>query len=414
MGFKWHSTGFTGVRYKRHSTRKNGVKFDQYYAIYYQLNGKRKEEGIGWASKGWSAKKAFNLLGELQGNQKTGNGPQTLAEKKELEAEKRQEKAAENVRIEKESVTFGQYFNNTYFPITKTNKKETTCRSEAAYFKGWLEPVIGEMPFNTIYPINIEKIKKRMLNKEKSPRTIEYVLAIVRQIWNMAQRDGLVDSGSPTKQVKKPTISNKRQRFLTHKEVGDLFEKLKDRSARAHDVALISLHCGLRASEIFRLTWGSVDMDRGLIHVDGKGDKNRPAFMTGQVKAMLGMYGPGQPNEVVFKDRNGKKINRVPTVFQRTVKDVGFNKGITDRRQKIVFHSLRHTFASWLVEDGTDLYTVQKLLGHASITMTERYSHLSQDKLQGAVRSLEKSIVSKNAEAKSDSKKVVNLEDHTI
>ena len=409
MGYKWHNAGFTGVRYRKHPTRKNGVKFDQYYAIYYQLNGKRKEEGVGWATKGWTAKKAFALLGELQNNQKTGVGPQTLAEKTGLEAERRREKAAEKTRVEKECITYGDFFEKTYFPIAESNKKKGSHYAEDIYFKKWIKPVIGELPFKKIYPLNIEKIKKNMLEADKAPRTIEYVLAIVRQAWNMARRDGIIDTEAPTKQVRKPTISNKRLRFLTHDEAKALLKELKSRSGKMHDIALFSLHCGLRASEIFKLTWGNVDLDREIIYVDGKGDRNRPAFMTEQVKAMLKGYSPGKPNELVFKDRNGNQIDRVSNVFQRSVKKLNLNKGITDRRQKIVFHSLRHTFASWLVEDGTDLYTVQKLLGHSSITMTERYSHLSKDKLQGAIKSLEKSLIGKKIP---DTNKVVNLEDH--
>jgi site-specific recombinase XerD len=72
--------------------------------------------------------------------------------------------------------------------------------------------------------------------------------------------------------------------------------------------------------------------------------------------------------------------------------ELGFNAGVTDRRQRVVFHTLRHTFASWLVQNGTDLYTVSKLLGHSDISMTQRYSHLSDDTLQRAVKNLEKAI----------------------
>jgi len=67
---------------------------------------------------------------------------------------------------------------------------------------------------------------------------------------------------------------------------------------------------------------------------------------------------------------------------------MGFNRGITDQRQKVVFHTLRHSYASWLVEAGTDIYSVKELLGHGTIAMTERYSHLSPESLQNAVKRL--------------------------
>jgi len=71
------------------------------------------------------------------------------------------------------------------------------------------------------------------------------------------------------------------------------------------------------------------------------------------------------------------------------VKDLGLNDGITDRRQKLVFHSLRHTFASWLVQMGKPLYTVSQLLGHSDLKMTMRYAHLAPDTQRAAAMELE-------------------------
>ncbi|HDR14082.1 MAG TPA: hypothetical protein ENN79_01070 [Desulfobacteraceae bacterium] len=71
------------------------------------------------------------------------------------------------------------------------------------------------------------------------------------------------------------------------------------------------------------------------------------------------------------------------------------NEGVEDRRQKVTFHTLRHTFASWLVEDGTDLFTVKELLGHADYKMTSRYSHIAADGLRAAVRRLDKAPAEK-------------------
>jgi integrase len=68
---------------------------------------------------------------------------------------------------------------------------------------------------------------------------------------------------------------------------------------------------------------------------------------------------------------------------------LGFNEEIIDRRDKIVFHSLRHTFCSWLANGGCDLYVIQKLAGHKTLSVTERYSHLSNGKLQNAIKSLQ-------------------------
>jgi site-specific recombinase XerD len=113
----------------------------------------------------------------------------------------------------------------------------------------------------------------------------------------------------------------------------------------------------------------------------------------------------GKQNDYIFSRRSQSKeqderedgimdpVDRISKTFNRVVTGLNLNKDITDRRQRLVFHSLRHTYASWLVEDGVSLYTVQKLLGHTQIKQTERYSHLSPENFRGAVKVLETAIL---------------------
>jgi integrase len=248
-----------------------------------------------------------------------------------------------------------------------------------------------------------------MLGAGKAPRTVKYALDVMNQVWKFARQNGIINEDSPTKNIKPLIFDNRRIRFLTHEEAEKLFANLSVRSQQLHDIALLSLHTGMRAGEIFSLTWGQVDIDQGLITiVDPKATKTRTAFMTGQIQAMLKkLYGNGKnKNDLIFKDRNDKRIKEVSQSFDRAVKDLKLNEGITDWRQKLVFHSLRHSYASWLVESGTDLYTVSKLIGHSTLKMTERYSHLGQDTLQNAVKNLEKTMTRarKEKQSKSESK----------
>ena len=108
----------------------------------------------------------------------------------------------------------------------------------------------------------------------------------------------------------------------------------------------------------------------------------------------------GRPRELVFKDRHGKQIKEVSNSFNRAVKDLGFNDGIVDRRQKLIFHSCRHSFASWLVSEGEDLYKVQKLMGHASLAMVQRYAHLAPDALRGSMTRFEENLKKKKKQDK--------------
>ena len=107
--------------------------------------------------------------------------------------------------------------------------------------------------------------------------------------------------------------------------------------------------------------------------------------------------------------KDGQKIKEVSNAFQRIVDDLGFNDGVTDRRQRVVFHTCRHTFASWLAIQGTPIYTIAKLMGHKSISMSERYAHLSPDHKKQAVMGLERAfngkVLNKKLRRRSDVRK---------
>jgi site-specific recombinase XerD len=400
MAAKKISTQFPGVRYREHKYRKQNRSFDRYFSIRYRINGKLIEEGIGWASNGWNATKASLELAALKKAHLTGEGPQTLGEKRRLEQEKRDFAAAERKRKAKEEMPFSLYFEENYLPEAKANKKYDTWRRENNLFEYWIKPAIGKMPFKDIRPLHLERIKKNMNDAGKAPRSVQYALAVVRQIFNHAIKNEMFAGSNPATKVSKPKVDNNRTRFLTQNEADLLLSKLKTKIQQVHDIALLSLHCGLRASEIFDLTRGCVNLDRESIDImDSKG-KNRTIYMTKEVKDLLNRNIHGNPSDLIFKDRNGNKIKRISNSFYKTVKELGFNDGVEDRRLRTCFHSLRHTYASWLVQNGADLYTVKELLGHSTLAMTERYSHLAKDNLKNTVKIFEASLLKRTDKTK--------------
>ena len=112
--------------------------------------------------------------------------------------------------------------------------------------------------------------------------------------------------------------------------------------------------------------------------------------MTPTIKALFLNLKPGEPSDFVFHSRDGGPIKEVSNAFDRAVKRIGFNKGITDRRQKVTFHTLRHTFASWLAIHNKPIFTIKELLGHQTLAMTERYSHLIPDHKKEAIEVIER------------------------
>ncbi|OCC16577.1 Integrase [Dissulfuribacter thermophilus] len=116
--------------------------------------------------------------------------------------------------------------------------------------------------------------------------------------------------------------------------------------------------------------WADIDLQNEIIHVkDPKSGISRPVYMTPQVKDMLLERLPENVDlsSLIFPGKNGKKKKLISKTFFRIVHKLGFNDGITDPRDKVVFHTLRHTFASWLAIKGIPIYTIKELMGHKSL-----------------------------------------------
>ena len=398
---KWQKTGFKGVEYRKHETRKQSkrsVKFDRYYRGRFVFRGRTYTSGFGWGSEGQTASEAFAKLKEYRKNAKAGIEPTTLKGEQSLrEAEQAEQAEQEQLRA-KANVSFTEFFETEYLPVAKFNVKETTLSTQKGHYQYWLQPVIGNLTFKEITSFHLEKIKKNMLKAGRSPRTIQNCFATFRQVWNLARLKNLTNKNTPTRDVKIPKFDNKRKRFLSHEEAEQLLTELKERSTQLYNMSLLALYTGMRAKELFTLTWGNIDLDSGLITVqDTKSVEPRYAYLIKTTKAMLTSLRNSQPkSELVFKDRHGHKIKEISNAFGAAVKALQLNEGVKDRRQRVCFHSLRHTFASWHIQSGTDLYTVKKLLGHSTILLTERYSHLRKDGLQQAVKEFDKKMNSEH------------------
>jgi integrase len=385
--FKWFTTKHKGLRYREHDSRKHGIRKDRFYQYRMMTNGKRVQESFGWLSEGWTEEKCLVEVAKLKQSKVTGEGPATLKEKRQAAEAKRKTK-------EREQVTFNDVWSK-YLPQAKADRGEKSLIREESMYRLWIEPVIGDKPLKIIAPIHLEKVKSIMAREGKAPRTIQYTLAIIRQIFNYAKNHDLFTGDNPAKKVKKPKFDNMRVRFLSYDDADSLLSEIKKKSLQTHDMTLLSLHTGMRAGEIFSLTWGDIDFERGIITLwNTKNKRTRSAFMTDSVKDMLLTRKPKdhEPTALVFPGRGGVKIRQISDTFNRAVAKVGFNTGIKDPRQKVCFHTMRHTFASWLVENGTDLYTVKELLGHSDFKMTSRYAHLGENSLQAAVKGLERTI----------------------
>jgi len=144
---KWIDTPSKGVRYREHPNRKHGkVRKDKYYAIRYQKNGKRKEEGLGWESDGWTLDKAISELIRLKEAAQKGEGPARMAEKRFLEYKRKESEQVEQKRIEKENITFAKFMAENYLPQCERDKKPKTYDTEETLYRIHLAGTIGPLP----------------------------------------------------------------------------------------------------------------------------------------------------------------------------------------------------------------------------------------------------------------------------
>lgn len=297
----------------------------------------------------------------------------------------------------------------TYLPQCERDKKAKTYAIEEMLYRVHLADAIGSLPFSQISAFNLERIKKDMADKKKSDRTIQYVLQLTRQAFNTARKLAVYTGEAPTRTVKWPRLDNMKLRYLSISETDKLLTALSEKSKTIHDMALLSLHCGLRFGEIAALTWSCWNQEAGTLAILNAKTGSRTAYLTAQATAMLESRTQGKPDELIFPKRtkttDGESAQASKS-FARVVQTLKLNHGVSDRKQRVTFHTLRHTFATHLYESTHDLYLTQQSLGHATSTMTARYAKMSESRLREGAAALEKAFATNGANR---TEQVVNL-----
>jgi len=223
--------------------------------------------------------------------------------------------------------------------------------------------------------------------KPASPATIHRKSACLRSFYRHLRREGVRDS-DPTAGVSSPRRSRKLPEVLTRGEIEHLLSQPRGTDPHPlRDRALLELMyaCGLRASEAIGLELDDVDLDERVLRARGKGSKERVVPM-GQaamraVRVYLERGRPGlvkeRPETHLFVNFRGGKLTRQG--LYKIVRRHATTAGLADRMSP---HTLRHTFATHLLAGGCDLRSVQEMLGHADVSTTQLYTHLSSERLK--------------------------------
>jgi integrase/recombinase XerC len=216
-------------------------------------------------------------------------------------------------------------------------------------------------------------------------------LSAVRSLFRFACREGVLEA-NPAQGVKTPKAPKILPRHLRPGEVESLIEAPEGEGPLVRrDRAILELlyAAGLRVSELVGLDWTDVDLSARVVRVMGKGSKERmvpfgkPAAeaLRHWLEVWEGVRDPGKDGEPVFLNHQGGRLTdrSVRRVIDKWVEAAAVARGVHP-------HTLRHTFATHLLENGADLRAIQELLGHSSLSTTQRYTHLEVERLLSVYR----------------------------
>ena len=240
-----------------------------------------------------------------------------------------------------------------------------SIRTERNRVLAWARE-FGSRPLGQITRTEIEAWRREKMARCR-PATINRDLSRLRHMLNLAVEWELLEE-SPMQGMKFLRENNARTRYLSLEESQRLIANCIAPHIRA--LVGVALHSGMRLGEILNLRWYDLDFASGFILVrDSKNGESRHVPMDATLFALFRAYPHRPSTDLVFSSSSGGHIVDVRTGFLNSCK----RAGLID----LHFHDLRHTFASQFVMSGGDLYILKEILGHKSITMTQRYAHLS-------------------------------------
>jgi integrase len=251
-----------------------------------------------------------------------------------------------------------------------------------------LKRFFGNPKLTEITPKSIVAFKNKRYADGVTPATINRELAMLKKAFNLACREWEWAKDNPVCRVSMEREHNTRDRWLSDEEEQRL---LSAAAPYVRDLVLFAINTGMRRGEILSLTWAGVDLTRRTVTVFKSKNGERRTIPANQAvmdllleKRQLKESVKRPVADVVFASETGTPIDG--SNLRR-----GFLIALKAARiADLHFHDLRHTFATRLVQAGVDLYKVQRLLGHKSPSMTQRYAHHYPESLRDGVEILDR------------------------
>ena len=257
-------------------------------------------------------------------------------------------------------------------------------RTDLAALEGWLDK--KKLPLEAVTRAELLGYLAANVRQGLSPRSSARRLSTLRRFYRYLLREGLIRE-DPTADVSSPSLGRPLPKSITEASVEKLLAAPPDTTLGLRDRAMLETMyaSGLRVSELVELALNELDLTTGLVRVTGKGGKERIVPLGDEAMSRLGDYLKGarpsllgeHKSGAVFLTRRGQPMTR--QAFWQLIKRYSSAAGIDSSLSP---HSLRHAFATHLLNHGADLRSVQMLLGHADLSTTQIYTHVAKARLQ--------------------------------
>lgn len=242
----------------------------------------------------------------------------------------------------------------------------------------------GEPDITTITVSDLRSFIEYCFEKNLKKSSLERKIAVLRSFFTFLLRRGFIDS-DPSRKLIYPKREQRLPRFLYIKEYESLINFEVNNIFDARDKAILSMFysTGARISEIRDAEMSDLDIQAGRLKVKGKGSDERMVFLTTESLNFLNEYFIerkrlfGEIKGAIFLNKNGGPIS-VRGIYDLVMK----RAAAAGLSHKITPHTLRHSFATEILNQGADIRAVQEMLGHKSISTTQKYTHTTKERLK--------------------------------
>ena len=277
-----------------------------------------------------------------------------------------------------------QYCNDVSFKRGLSRNTILAYKSDLKIFLTWLEH--NKKKFSNVDRIIINNYLAVRLDKGASVSTIQRIITCIKSFYLFLFENNIIDN-NPTQLIENPKKRRKLPTIISENEVEKLLESPDIKTGVGlRDKCILELlySAGLRISELLNIRVNQISKDKPFLKIIGKGNKERLVPIGSSAMSLLILYidtyranlKPTNHIDMLFLNENGSIISRQACweMIQNHAKVSLINK-------KISPHNLRHAFATHLLNNGADLRTVQMLLGHASLSTTQIYTHIAKERL---------------------------------